>query len=177
MKHLFAALIGITLCAALPALAQVYKTTDEEGRVIYSDRPSDSAEQVELKPTNSAPPIDARQRPEPELDDLNKLPPYQVRITSPQPGTTLTPGERDLIIGFEANQPLQPGLRFQLLSNGSPLGRSTTGNSITVPEIERGEHSLTVIIYDQNDRVLAESGAMSIYVHRTVAPKPSPRGG
>ncbi|AFV00012.1 DUF4124 domain-containing protein [Simiduia agarivorans] len=176
MKHPFTAAC-LALLIALPASAQVYKTTDENGRVIYTDRPTERAEEVELRETNRAPAFDTPQRADNPTDNQAELPPYRVRITGPQPGTTLTPGERDLVVNFEANRPLTPGLRFQLLSNGSPLGRSTTGNSITVPEIERGEHRLTVIIYDQNDRILAESGAMSIYVHRTVAPKPSPRGG
>lgn len=176
MKHQLTT-VCLAFMLALPAGAQVYKTTDENGRVTYTDRPSDRAEQVELRETNSAPAVNTPDRSEVPNEATTELAPYRVYITSPEPGTTLTPGERDLVVSYEANQALAPGLRFQLLSNGQPIGRSTTGNSIAVPEITRGEHALTVIIYDQNDRVLAESGALNIYVHRSIAPKPAPRGG
>ena len=178
MKLLSTTAAMTALLLALPVAAQVYKTTDENGKVIYSDRPSNKSEAVELRETNTAPAINT-DRPEQasDKDATDMAMPYRVRITGPQSETHLPPGERNLTVSFEANQPLEAGLRFQLLSNGAPIGSSTTGNSITVPEIIRGEHQLTVIIYDQNDRILAESSPLTIYVHRTTAPKPQPRGG
>ena len=170
MKLLATALLA--LCLSGIAIAQVYKTTDENGRTVYTDRPSDGAENVEIRETNSSPPINMR--PTSKTPDVqNPSMDYRVRITSPANETHLTPGERDLTINFTVNQPLKNGVRAQLLSNGSPVGRSSTDTSITLFEVERGEHNISVIIYDQDDRILAESAPVTIYSHRTTAPKPA----
>lgn len=160
---------------AMSSTAQIYKTTDENGRIIYTDTPTDKAEQVKLKTTNTAPAVALPDQPEQPADNAVESRPYRLHITSPAPGTTLTPGEQSITISFLANQPLQPGLRFQLLDNGNPVGRSTTGNSVTLTEVERGEHNLSVIIYDPDDRILAESAPLPLYVHRPIAPQKSPR--
>ena len=41
--------------AVLPAQAQVYKSVDEKGRVIYSDKPSEGAKKIELPPMTTVP--------------------------------------------------------------------------------------------------------------------------
>lgn len=170
LKYCAALLFALGL--ATSALAQVYKTTDENGRVVFTDTPTKNAETVEIRETNTAPPIKPviRQNIE-QKAALN----YQVRITGPTTETHLQPGERDLTIRFEANQPLARGLRFQVLSNGNPVAESTTGNSVLLPEIERGEHSFTVAIYDDRGYLLAESDPVVVYVHRTTKPKPKPK--
>ena len=57
-KTLPAVLLSGTLLA-LPATAQIYKTTDAEGNVVFTDQPpggDTQAEQVELQPLNTTPP-------------------------------------------------------------------------------------------------------------------------
>ncbi|BFM13124.1 hypothetical protein R50072_32770 [Simiduia litorea] len=171
MKLLVAAAIALGMSAI--AMAQVYKTTDENGRTVYTDRPSEDAESVEMREINSAPPI--KVRPNTNTDESPKqVLNYQVHITSPANETYLTPGERNLTVAFAVNQPLKDGVRAQLLSNGNPVGSSTTDSSITLGEVERGEHQVTVIIYNGDDEILAESAPIKIYAHRATAPKPKP---
>ncbi|MDN3637402.1 DUF4124 domain-containing protein [Simiduia curdlanivorans] len=174
MKLLIAAAIALSMSAI--AMAQVYKTTDENGRTVYTDRPSDDAESVEMREINTAPPISARPNTRQSKAEKPALD-YRVHITSPENETYLTPGERNLTVAFMVNQPLVDGVRAQLLSNGSPVGSSTTGSSITLPEVERGEHQVSVIIYDSEDQILAESAPITVYSHRTTVPKAKPKSG
>lgn len=174
MKLLLSLTLSLALCTL--AQAQIYKTTDENGKVIFTDTPTDKAEAVELRETNVAPGSERIKLPAKGAPkDSPELPPYQLYINSPAPETHLNPGDRNLTVSFEVNRKLEPGLRFQLLSNGEPIGSSSTGNSITVPEIYRGEHQISVIVYDQDQRVLAESSPVTVYVHRAQVPRPTPR--
>lgn len=174
MKIVIATLLALSLAST--AFAQVYKTTDENGRTVYTDRPSDKAETVEMRETNTAPPVTVRPFDSPTkakspADSID----YRVRITSPENETHLPPGERNLTIAFTTNQPLAGELRAQALSNGAPVGSSTTGSSVFVPEMERGEHQISIIIFDTNDNILAQSEPITVYVHRSTAPKPTPK--
>ena len=57
-------LILSLLLASTLASAQIYRTTDEDGNVIFTDRPPASegseVEAVELNPTNTTPPPEER---------------------------------------------------------------------------------------------------------------------
>ncbi|MBB3167150.1 DUF4124 domain-containing protein [Simiduia aestuariiviva] len=176
MKFLISLVLSLLLCSA--AHAQIYKTTDENGRVIFTDTPSDKAESVELRETNVAPSISGHS--EGDAGALPKRPAikaaqsaYELFITSPAPNTHLTPGDRSLTVSFEASRALKPGLRYQVLSNGEPLGRSGTETSITVNEIHRGEHQISVIVFDQNQAVLAESPPVTVFVQRAKVKQPN----
>lgn len=174
-------LVWLTLLLlALPAGAQVYKTVDENGRVTYTDRPSEEAEQVDIRDTNVAPPVQARPdlgREQRERAQQPQALPYEVRLSSPAPDTHLTAEQRDLHVSFAANQALAPGLHFLLLSNGSPIGGPTRDGNLTIPEIGRGEHRLVAVIADDYGDWLAESEPVTIYVHRPIAPPPKkPKG-
>lgn len=175
MKIFVSLLLSLFLCGA--AQAQIYKTTDENGRVIYTDTPTDKTEQVQLKETNLAPGVNVRNHAETPSDGkpkgMDKLP-YELYITSPAPETHLNPGDRNLTVSFQVNRALEDGLRYQVLSNGEPAGSSSTEASITIPEIYRGEHQISVIIYDEYQEVLAESEPVTVYVHRAKAPQAVP---
>jgi hypothetical protein len=50
-------LFPVFLCLSCTAFAQVYKSTDDEGNVTFSDTPTDGGEAVEVEPTNVADPV------------------------------------------------------------------------------------------------------------------------
>ena len=50
----FTCVIGLTL--SFTANAQVYESKDAQGNTVFSDRPSEGAEVIEVAPTNSADP-------------------------------------------------------------------------------------------------------------------------
>ena len=88
-KLLFAVAMAIPLTVA----AQIYKTTDEDGNIVFTDRPAASGsttEKVELNPTNTAPPPPEVSRPEPEVvEEEPEQESYTVVIDSPTNETTI----------------------------------------------------------------------------------------
>ena len=61
------ALLLSLLLISLAATAQIYKTTDEQGNVVFTDQPPEGVEreEVELQRTNTAPPPPERPAPPP----------------------------------------------------------------------------------------------------------------
>ena len=72
------ALLAAALLLAIPASAQIYKTTDEHGNVVFTDSPPPGeGEQVELPQTNTTPPppvVAPIERPAPEPETVEAAP-------------------------------------------------------------------------------------------------------
>jgi hypothetical protein len=60
-------LLPVMLGLACPVLAQVYKSTDADGNVIYTDTPTTDSEEVQIQELNIADPVEVPEAvPEPE---------------------------------------------------------------------------------------------------------------
>ena len=57
MKPLKLPLLLCALAAAGPAAAQVYKQVDPSGRVIYTDKPAEGAQKLDLPPVTTVPAV------------------------------------------------------------------------------------------------------------------------
>jgi len=55
----------LLLCLSCSAFAQVYKSTDAEGNVTFSDTPSDGSEAVEVEKANVADPVEVPENTSP----------------------------------------------------------------------------------------------------------------
>ena len=101
--------IALILLLALPLTlaAQIYKTTDEHGNIVYTDTPpasGTSTEKIKLNPTNTAPPPPDIYRPAPDDPEQPEQINYTADIVSPANETTI---------------PMGPG-NFSVTANVSP---------------------------------------------------------
>lgn len=166
----------VVACAALllfthTATAQVYKTVDAEGRVIYTDRPAPGAEQVPLSEVNSMPAAEPTAPPTRKEPTSNASPYTNIAILEPVDGATVTnPGGN-----FSVQLALEPALRdgdtLQLLVDGQPAG-TISGSSAQLEGVLRGEHTLELIVIDSNGDVVARANPVRITLFR---PNPGPR--
>ena len=88
-------LLLLALTVSSVASAQVYRTTDEQGNVIFTDTPPPGgAEEVKLNRTNTTPATELAEPPEPteeepaEEEDIE----YTIRISAPADGSTIPMG-------------------------------------------------------------------------------------
>ncbi len=154
-------------------IAQIYKTTDAQGNVSYSDSPpaSGPSEQVELRQTNSTPAPDMTAAPVSELpaqgsDDDSMAIDYKVAIASPANETTIPMGPGNFPVSVSLEPALQQGALLQLYVDGSPSGSPQSSNSWGLTNVFRGAHDLTVAVVDTQGNPLAESSAVRVYVLR-----------
>ena len=154
-------------CSAVNA--EIYKYTDENGNIVYSDTPpieQPSLEPAELPSVIYQPATRPASANEPqELSEL-ELPPLSIRLQSPENGRTLTPGERNLAISVITNRALQEDESLQLMINGQVWGSAGKASSWTISEITRGQHNIQVVGLDAHNSQIAISGIHSVFVIR-----------
>lgn len=153
------------LLGAGPALAEIYKSVDANGKITYSDIPSGKElNTLDLPHINETPPVKEQQiatsAPEPEPVS------YSVNITSPSQGAEILPGQRNLGISASVSPYLPSEHTLQLFLNGSAYGKPQKGGQFVIPNINRGEQTLHVALRNKNGQQISRSGKVTVYVFR-----------
>lgn len=155
------------------ATAQIYKSTDGEGNVSYSDTPpaSGPSEQVKLRETNSTPaPEMVEPAPSPSSTDSAEQTAegadYSVSISSPANETTMPMGPGNFSISASVEPGLSQGALLQLYVDGSPSGNPQSSSNWALTNVFRGAHDLKVAVVSNKDEQLAESEPVRVYVLR-----------
>lgn len=138
----------------------IYRSTDEQGQTVFSDQPSQGAEQVEVKKPNRAPAVKPTPRPDKKKTDTYGSG-YEVTITHPADGDFIANGLLGTSVSATVNPPLLPKHQLEFLHNGESLG---TGSSYQT-RIERltpGGHQISARVLDRDGKVLGQSDITSI---------------
>lgn len=166
---LLGALTGllISLQSLAVIAADIYKSVDEQGRVIYTDKPSGDqpAQKVDLPPVNTLPPEPRTHQPAPTINRAARQQLYEVKIVSPKNNATLTAEQRDLGIAVTLDRPLEPNHWLLFFMNGELL-EETQSNSVFIEEITRGSHTITVEVIDNKGASLGTSEQIVVNVIR-----------
>jgi hypothetical protein len=157
---------------ANPAVSEVYRTTDKNGNVVFTDSPSPedaaNAEAVKVTPTNitaspqNIPALEAKPKP-------LKGVPLTVAITAPANDTIIPRGPGNFSVSAEAGTPLGENHRLQLFIDGAAHSEPQSGGQWELTNVYRGQHDLTVTIVDDSGESLATSSAVRVYVFRPSA--------
>lgn len=156
-------------------IADVYKTVDKDGRVIYTDKPKDEkAKKLDLREINTVPSAN----PQPNTTGINIVQAqavisYQINIISPRNDVSIPTGQRDLAIATTVSPGLQEGHLLVYFMNGELL-EETTQSNIIVKDVPRGTHTLVVEAIDANGQSLGTSPPVIVNVIRPVVKKPAP---
>ncbi len=163
-------LIALLVLACAPALAQIYKTTDKDGNVVFTDTPPDSSnsEQVDLQPTNTVAPPAPVPRAAPTEADAEPPEPAvpQATITSPANETTIPMGGGNFTVTAAVEPALFGGQGLQLTIDGAPEGVVQPGATWNLMNVFRGAHDLVVHVVDRDGKTLSSSEPVRVYVMR-----------
>lgn len=164
---------SILLCSvALNAgAAEIWRWTDANGVVHYSDQPVPGAVRVNTapapRPSGSGPP------PEPPPDVPRPEQPPQAFaysscvVQSPANDETFH-GVQPVTINLSIEPGLQAGHRIQVHVDGAPrTDWPATATSYTLPEVYRGSHTLQARVVDAASRVLCTGPTVTFHLHQT----------
>lgn len=161
----FLALFILTSASVTSAFAEVYKHTNPDGSVTFSDVPTKiDAEPIELKSSSSyAPPPTPRTSttttPKKQAAD------YTVAISSPGNDASVRDNAGNLTITASSTPELQSGYLFILIMDGKNMGEGRTGK-FQLTNLDRGTHSFTVQITDPSKNIVAQSAAVTVHLKR-----------
>ena len=164
--------IGICLVLAPTLIAQpVYKATDADGNVTFTDTPPLSGEgtieEHSVHAPNSAIPL-ATKKTSAASVKLEQPPLYDTRIVAPADNTTIPMGPGNFAVQAAFSPHLAPDEALQLLLDDEPLGAPQRTASWQLTNVYRGEHRLQVVRLDESGAQLDASTTSTVFVMRPI---------
>ena len=164
MKRLLILLVLITCTAQ----AEIYKSQNEKGEWVYSDKPSPSAERMKLPPlsTYKSPPLRTSGSPPPKAIENDIYAGFS--FIKPVNDETL----RNNLGIVMAETKLVPALqhklkhRIQFYLDNEPYGPVIASTAVTMSNLDRGAHTLSASVVDQEGNTLISTGSVTVHVKR-----------
>ncbi|MGO4309019.1 DUF4124 domain-containing protein [Pseudomonas sp. KB_15] len=156
---------------ALPASAEVFTYVDPQGNRVFTDQPKPgNATRVPLVKSNrmaanptSAAPSSAEDSPEVKAPFHYDL----VRILVPEPDATIRSNAGEIIVSVTSEPGLQRGHRYRLLLDGQPTAEPGLSPVFPLSNIDRGSHTLSVEILDEQGRIVERTASQPFHMQRT----------
>ena len=161
---------ALWLCIGADLAAQpVYKVTDEEGNVTFTDTPRDNGQvQVEtqtVNPTNTAKAVSTAE-PISEASERSAPVSYDTRIVTPAENATIPMGPGNFTVEASLSPAIRGDERLSLLLDGEPVGVPQRMPIWQLTNVYRGAHQLQVVRLTGTGRQLDASGQRTVYVMR-----------
>ena len=152
------ALFGLLLILSVPALAQIYKYTDDKGNTVYTNQPPDgvAADTVDLPPANT---VNIR-TPEPppplasDQEDQRQQPYRSLSLGGIPDEEALRANNGTFVVTAQLDPMLQRGHRIRFLLDGIPQAAPGTATALQLNNVDRGTHVLSVEVLADNDQVI-----------------------
>ena len=148
--------------------ADVYKSVDENGEVIFSDQPTPNAQRMKLPelPTYKALPV-------PSFSGSTKTAPVaspydSMKIVVPENDATIRDNQGIVRVEVVLEPPLKikQGHKIQFYLNGEPHGIPVGTTTISFSNLDRGTYTLTTSVVDAGGAVLMTSDPVVFHLHR-----------
>ncbi|SFI03886.1 DUF4124 domain-containing protein [Modicisalibacter xianhensis] len=194
MRRLSCLLLGALLPWAGLEAATVYRYVDEQGNVVFSDRPRANSERIKLEPLTVVPSLDvkapaASTTPSDQAEQVPRrrtgesrpgapfMPYSSFRIASPQDEATLQTGYGGNVqVELDIDPDLRQDHRVRLLVDGEISQSAMHTKAFMLTNLDRGEHILQAELLDASGQVRHRSAPVTLYVHRASVNSPANPG-
>lgn len=152
--------------------AGMYKWTNDEGDIIYSDTPpNNDAEEVILPELNTTPALKVEARPEPTQtpDESAETTSYtDFKLVKPEPEAIIrdNTGNVPVSLSLEPALDTSAGHSINILIDGQVSISNSQQTSVTLANIDRGTHTVSAEIRDSSGKVINSSNSVSFTVYR-----------
>ncbi|MDZ7788227.1 MAG: DUF4124 domain-containing protein [Halofilum sp. (in: g-proteobacteria)] len=175
MKRLLMILLPAALAAGPVAASEIYRTTDADGNVVFTDEPpSENAEPVELDPLTTVKPVEGEpdgassagtSGEEPDTPS-NGISGIAIAYPENEKGIRHNGGNVPFRVALEPEGATLPrGHQVEIILDGEPRGRAAS-TQVTVSPVERGPHTVRARIIDNAGQTRYESESVKFYLLR-----------
>lgn len=147
-----------------PCVAEIFKSVDEEGNTVYSDTPDNRAEEF-VPPSMNAIPM-PKLEPKPQEAQQPGRAYNSLTITSPTSNQVVRNNAGILTITLKPTPELKPGHTYSVSIDGHVVVKKSNKSSISIPDINRGEHTIRAMIKNQKGKSLIRSNTVIIHMKR-----------
>ncbi|GHC38223.1 DUF4124 domain-containing protein [Aidingimonas halophila] len=165
-------MVGMITLHGLSAHAEsaIYRVIDEQGRVLFTDRPQSGSERVDIPQPSAVLPVSRVAIGGLENDEHVEPPPTSYSafsIVAPEHEATLPTGQAgDVVVEFAVAPALHESHRIQLRLDGEVRHSPAHARSLSLSGLVRGEHTLEAELLDADGKVLQRSKPVTLYVQR-----------
>lgn len=186
------ALLTLALVAGPASAAQIYKTVDKDGNVVFTDvPPSDKSGEVQLEEYNSYQPVTPAKTTRSaspsadaaETEDTTTPATVYELISIASPGYDEAVRQNAGMVTVAVNTTPQldtaAGHQLQVLLDGVVKAKGSS-TSLMLENVDRGTHEVTAQITNAEGEVLAQSAPTTFHLLRysvLTKPKPKPQSG
>lgn len=165
----------VTLFALLAASAvgaAVYKVTDDQGNITYTDTtPVETAvEEVLLPPVNKVPTLTPAVAPSPDAADTELLPVFSgysfAALVSPLNDSLVHFDQPQVLAQLALTPELGVDHRVQFYVDGSACGHPVATTSHPIAGLERGTHHISARVLSSQGAVLVIAEPVIVHVQR-----------
>ncbi len=170
---------GLLLSALIitfSASAELYKGLDDEGNVVYADKPFENSEKFTPPSLTiiDAPKVPPKEEATKETEDAEIN--YTVfNITAPKNNEVIW-NNPQLMVSLKVTPALNvaAGHTTWLLMDGKPLVKKSRSLLLQIGRADRGEHKLQAQIRDKKGRVIKRTKTVTVHIKNSVVQR-SPR--
>lgn len=166
-------LMLLILILSWPLFAKdVYKWTNEDGVVIYSDNYRPDAERVRVPSNKSA--WEGTALPEnADTETAASGGGYEkFAIAQPENDETVRSDEGRVTVGLSISPALAAGHAIQVWVDGSKLEGELKGTQFTLNQLNRGTHTLEARIVDADGQSILSTPRINFHLRKAAVPTP-----
>jgi len=159
---LFFSLIFVPLTYA----ETVYKTVDAEGNIVFSDVPSEGAEEIKIQKAQAINPPKARSFKLSPAEEISKEFNYtKLTIASPENDESIHGGDGNVNIAVILEPEINENDVLVLSMDGNEM-LSGMAPQFLLENVDRGTHTISVVVKNEKDKVLKRSAKVTFHVRR-----------
>ena len=157
--------------------AGIYKSYDKNGNAVFSDAPSNDAQEVVEKPVMVVPAlpqtvIDQKTQPLGKNTSATEPTDYKITIANIKANDTLRKEDKSFTAGVTLEPPLWKEHHLQLSLDGKQIGKDAFSVLIDPSVLERGQHRLAIAIVTNKNKILKTEVVDFFIQQPSVANKP-----
>jgi hypothetical protein len=135
----------------------VYKTVDGEGNIIFTDKPSEDAEEIKIQKLETIKnPNPGKYKPDTKPPEESSIKYESFIITNPKNAEGLRSNNGSVSISVSLEPGLNPGHKIIISMDGKEIG---IGTSVSLQNVDRGTHSISASVVDANGKTLISTSS------------------
>jgi len=143
---------------------KIYAWKDKNGVLVFSDTPHKGATEVKLTSQNlnmPAPSNDVFNEPtEPQQAA------FKIAISSPEHNQTIRENTGSVYVTSRITPRFESGFTIQLFIDGKANGPASDSSTFAIRDVERGEHTLQLKLFNSKNQIIAVSQPCIFSMHR-----------
>lgn len=151
--------------------AQIYRSVDESGNIVFTDTPAVDSKPVELAPASTySPPPRLPSNPTRTPDSETTAATFytSLQIVQPAAEETIRDNTGNVAVSLEIEPALliQAGHRVQFYLDGQASGSPSSALTTSFSNVDRGEHQVEAAVIDVSGKPLLRTNAVRFFLHR-----------